>query len=89
VQAPGSLAQVSCGSAEHIVGVNFFSGIYKYVPSRNDWTKLPGSLTWVSAGADGAIWGVNALQAIYRWNGGGWDEIPGRAVQGELFVLAL
>jgi hypothetical protein len=76
--------QISCGTSQHVVGVNSADMIYRYVPSRNDWDQLPGALRCVSVGADGCIWGTNASQQIYRWNGmGSWDMMPGAAVQGE------
>jgi hypothetical protein len=39
--------------------------------------RIFGSLKYVECAADGSVWGVNSGDEIYRWNGGGWDLIPG------------
>jgi hypothetical protein len=42
------------------------------------WTQIPGGLVQIS-GAGKNVWGVNASDQIYRYNGNGWDLIPGAA----------
>ena len=78
-QMPGSLAQVSVGSATQMWGVQANQQIWRW--NGSGWTQIPGYLVCVSVGSDATVWGVNANQQIYRRDGDDWTLIPGTLVQ--------
>jgi hypothetical protein len=70
--------------------------IIGYLPTVNGagtvWRVVPGAATDIGVGpgvrmrpdqpwGGGKAWVVNAQQQIFRWNGGGWQGMPGDAVR--------
>lgn len=47
--------------------------------SGNPWAPMPGIGTEISADDQGNPWIVNSDQEIFRWQGGAFQQVPGRA----------
>lgn len=77
---PGALSQISVGADGTVWGLNGNS-IYRYVGGAQVWEQIAGQLSQVTVGAVANVWGVNANNQIFRWNGSGWDWVPGQLRQ--------
>lgn len=43
------------------------------------WQRIAGAAVYIDVAADGTCWCINAADELYRWNGNGWDRMPGAA----------
>lgn len=77
-QVRGKLDSVSVGADGDVWGVS--SGAIFH---REDgvWIRKAGALKQISVGSTGQVWGVNNDGRVWRWNGTGWTEIMGQALQ--------
>lgn len=46
---------------------------------RFAWQPIAGSLASVAVGS-GQVWGIDNSHNVHRWNGRGWDQLPGNLV---------
>jgi hypothetical protein len=54
----------------------------KSATARGSWVEMPGKAKDIGIGANGAVWVIGANRigndwGIFRWNGTGWDGVPG------------
>ena len=68
---------VSIGVDGTLVCVSTDGSIWRYLGTPNQWESIPGIATQVSVGNRSTMWCVNAMDQVFRWNGGGWDLVPG------------
>jgi hypothetical protein len=40
---------------------------------------VQGAAVYIDVAQDGAVWCINSGDQIFRWNGHGWDAMPGAA----------
>ena len=76
--------RISASSASSAWVVNSFNTIFEWV--SNSWIQRPGAAQDVAACADGSVWkiGTNPVAGgfgIQRWDGSGWNPLPGGAVR--------
>jgi virginiamycin B lyase len=74
-------SQAAAQSVTYRWGVNVNNQTFRR--GAGGWEYLPGpAMTQVSIGADGTVWGLeNTLNNVRRWNGSGWEVIPGQLKQ--------
>jgi hypothetical protein len=76
------MAKISIGSAGQIWGIDTKGQPVKLQPnaSGGTWQNTGAtSLSAISAAADGTVWAIDQTNKPVRWNGNGWDAMPGQA----------
>jgi hypothetical protein len=78
------MAKISVRSASQIWGVdNTGQPVSLQVsPGLNTWQNMAtATLNTISGATDGTVWGTDRNNKPARWNGKGWDTMPGQATQ--------
>jgi hypothetical protein len=82
INVPGGATRIAVGPTGVPWVVNSGGVIFRRV--GEGWEALTGAGTNIDIGADGNVWLIGVAAAankgIFRWNGAGWDNIPGGAV---------
>jgi hypothetical protein len=71
---------VSTNGDVWIIGTNKVGGgwgIYKW--TENTWKNMTGGAIAISVDDQGNPWVVNESANIFRYNGNGWEKMPGAA----------
>jgi hypothetical protein len=89
---PGTARDIGAESSVWVIGRD---GGVREMQSNGRLSAVRGSGVRVSAGVNGQAWVVNEAGEIYRWTGGGFERIPGSAVdvasnaRGDVYVVGM
>ncbi len=64
----GGLKEISAGADGSVWGINGAQQIWKWDPSKSNWTQTAGAATKIAVASNGLPWVINAAGQIYRWN---------------------
>jgi hypothetical protein len=90
VGVPGSARDIGAESSVWIVGRD--NGLQE-LQSNGRFSSPRGAGVRISAGAKGMAWVVNDANEVYRWNGAGFERMPGAGTdvgsnaRGEVFLI--
>jgi len=74
---PGSAVRIDVDPKGNAWVINKTNVIYRWDPSKNNWTQMPGLALDIGIGADGTVIVTGTDRAPYVWTGKNWNKMTG------------